>query len=504
MLRAGYEVLSVVLLIGCFILLEAYGLGFYPLPWKDESWLMQPAYELAEHGRIALPMFRHLGNSVDERIYTDPVFTLLLAGWFKLFGFGMTVARAFNLLFGCGVLVLVFLLCRELIAVSSKHRYFAVLAVALLVFDNNFFTCSRFLRNDLTCLFFCLLSSYFYLCYRGWPTGFVSGLSAALAVLSHLNGLYQFVLLGLWTLLDDGVSFFKRPRAWALAAGICLIMLPYVAVVYNNRVEYLAQWNLFSKGRARGITPEGMVQNFTGEYKRYRDWNYGVMVGTNHAVTLFKLFTLFSGLYLTVAVVLGRHKSRQYPQAHLLLACIWIALFFAFEVTNKTHSYLPHLTVWFAQAVAVTFANLAAYIDDLKSRLKVVFSCVLVLSLGLYFAAAVALPISHFRYARTLDSSEYEYFVAKFRQLANGHTLVASPRHWYLFYYDRRFLAFSKKLAKRLLEGYLADESLLLVLNEREQRKLKSLNTTTAVCRLEFVADFDSPYGRLAVYKRNF
>src|SRR5690242_13484326 len=99
------EVIALSIVIAGFFGLAARKIGFYPPPWKDESWLMQPAFEVAEHGRMSLPMFRHLGSEVGERVMTDPAFTYLLAGWFRLFGFGMLQARLFNLALSAGVLI---------------------------------------------------------------------------------------------------------------------------------------------------------------------------------------------------------------------------------------------------------------------------------------------------------------------------------------------------------------------------------------------------------------
>src|SRR5262249_2622053 len=138
--------------------LEALKIGLYPVPWKDESWLMQPAYEILRQGKMCSPMFRHLGSELGELSMTDPVFTYMLAGWFRVFGFGITEARLFNLLLSAGVLVLVYLIGRK-----WGGRWAGAVAVLLLVFDFNFSYNSRFLRNDFASVFFALGAAFCYL-----------------------------------------------------------------------------------------------------------------------------------------------------------------------------------------------------------------------------------------------------------------------------------------------------------------------------------------------------
>ncbi|MBK7996338.1 MAG: phospholipid carrier-dependent glycosyltransferase, partial [Blastocatellia bacterium] len=145
------EILLVSLIIAGFIFITIQKIGFHPVPWKDEPWLMQPAYEIVKNGQMSSPMFRHFGNELGERTFTDPAFTYLLAIWFRCFGFGMLEARLFNLTLSVGVLLLVYLL-----GLLLAGRTAGIIAISFLVLDNNYLTGSRFLRNDFASIFFAL------------------------------------------------------------------------------------------------------------------------------------------------------------------------------------------------------------------------------------------------------------------------------------------------------------------------------------------------------------
>jgi hypothetical protein len=348
----GAERIALGLIIGVFIFLTAQKLSYFPSPWKDEPWLMQPAYEVLQHGRNALPMFRHKGYQVGEHVLTDPVFTYLLGGWFKVWGFGMLQARAFNLTASVVILLVVYRLARlvgkfatdsldsfttralspvrhlttttattsattpplavakpesslnnrliefltklltQLLTTFSPAAITGLLAVCFLVTDSNYFTASRFLRNDFLSVAFALLAANFYWTaqtYRpmAFPESsaavltttptldnaagrksswylFCAGLSTALAILSHLNAIYLFAVLGLWILVDEGLLFFLRRAPWLVAAGMGSLLLPYAGYCYHYREIYIKVLQRRACGKTSRRKPNATIIGIMG------------------------------------------------------------------------------------------------------------------------------------------------------------------------------------------------------------------------------------------------
>jgi 4-amino-4-deoxy-L-arabinose transferase-like glycosyltransferase len=499
------EIFLVTLFIAGFAWLAAYKIGFHPVPWKDEGWFMQPAYEIVQKGHMCLPMFRHRGSGVGEMIMTDPVFTYLLAGWYRLYGFGIREARLFNLTISVGALLLVYLIGRR-----WGGRWAGAVAVVLLAFDNNYFTGSRFLRNDFTAVFFALGAAFCYLQWqrsRWWLPA--AGLCAGLSALSHLNGIYVIALLGLWLFIDHGWRIVVKWEAWLVAAGLMILLLPYGAYCLYYKDIYLSQWHLFASGRARGLTAAGLWQNILGEPSRYKDWHYGVLVGAeNRAVLFFQAFTLFALLYLLVMT--GRRLWRREslsgePRVFVLIAIFWCALFFTTEVSNKTHSYLPHLTTWFALAIGIAAGDLVCALTKARRTIpKYIASGLLVLTAILYLNGAVLPAIKYYKYSRTVEPVAYERMVTVFQETVEPDLVpVGGTRHWYLFATRDDYHALTRKLSKRILQGEFEGEQYAVIMNEKERRKFLAIarNIEEPARRFSLLAELpETPYGPIWIY----
>lgn len=528
------EILLVTLVIGGFFVLAVQKIAFYPVPWKDEPWLMQPAFEVLKTGQMSMPMFRHFGNELGERIFTDPVFTYLLAGWFKCFGFGMLQARLFNLTLSIGVLLLTYLIGR-----LWGGRVAGTIAITFLICDNNYFTGSRFLRNDFASIFFALAAAISYLkakhllsqnnkLGRVWLVA--SGLLAPMSALSHLNGLYIIVLLAIWLFIDYGWRMLIKLEAWIVAISINIITLPYVAYCWMNKEVYTAQWNTFSKGRTQGMTSSGLWINIIAEPKRYLAWDDGAMfMTTNYAVMFFKAFTIIALIYLLFSIikqVLEKKPLATSPYIFSFTAILWTVVFFASQVSNKTHSYLPHLTTWFALAIGIMgadlFWKLTSWTPELnkyllkdtkkitpdKKRLASRAILAVITLIGfIYLSCVIVLVYKYQRYLLTIEPTKYNQLVSDlYRTVTPDLVPIGIPNYWHLFAIKNRddYRAFSRRLTKQVLKGEFPLEQYAFICDKRQQRKLfalvKELGTDTKR-QIHQIAEFpDTPYGKICVY----
>lgn len=530
------EILLVSLIIAGFIFITIQKIGFHPVPWKDEPWLMQPAYEVVKNGQMSSPMFRHFGNELGERTFTDPVFTYLLAIWFRCFGFGMLEARLFNLTLSIGVLLLVYLIARLL-----AGRTAGVIAISFLVLDNNYLTGSRFLRNDFASIFFALAAAFSYLkakyliasqnkfSSRLWLVA--SGLLATMSALSHLNGLYIIVLLAIWLFIDYRFRMFIKLEPWVVAISINLLALPYTIYCWVNREVYLAQWNTFAAGRTRGTTASGLWLNVLAEPKRYLDWNYGIVfIERNPMVQLFKFLTIIAIIYLLAKIIWQLWKKIPLTTSsyiYLLTAIFWTVTFFATEVSNKTHSYLPHITTWFALAIGIfgqdLFLKMISWTPELikylpeqerpkeladeQKILARVFFIGLSILVAIYIIPTGILLIKYQRYLATIEPTKYNKMATELVNIVSPElTPIGIPNYWHLFAVKRRddYRAFSRRLIRKVLKGEFPDEQYAFIADKRQQRKLLAIVEDLgleAKRKVRLMTELpDTPYGKVWVY----
>ena len=126
--KNNFDLALLALVIIGFVYVAAQNLATAPLPDTDESMTLQVPYEMLNHGKLAFPMYRHLGGNIENvwHSYT-PVFFVLLSGFMKLFGWGLAEGRAFNLLTAVVVLMITHAIGRRLFdwRVGSGCRHIA-------------------------------------------------------------------------------------------------------------------------------------------------------------------------------------------------------------------------------------------------------------------------------------------------------------------------------------------------------------------------------------------
>src|SRR5215813_6324839 len=121
------------IVVGSFVYTAAQRLGTVPIPDSgDESMILQVPYEILNRGLYGWPMYRYLGGNIENVWHSfRPAYYIVLTGFLKIFGWGLTQGRAFNLVAASLVLALVFLIGRRLFDWRA-----GLIAVVLLVSDN--------------------------------------------------------------------------------------------------------------------------------------------------------------------------------------------------------------------------------------------------------------------------------------------------------------------------------------------------------------------------------
>src|SRR5581483_11251191 len=335
-LRRRTDFALLLLLVGGFVIVAAQRLGAVPVPEGDEAFTLQVPYEMLNHGRLALPMLRYLGGNIENVWHSfTPVAFLLMSGFFKLFGFGVTQGRAFNLLTAATALVMIYLIGRRLF--DWRAGAFAVL---MMLGDQTFIERARLLRNDYAAATFALLAFYFFEIARERRSKafyIASGLAAGAGVMCHTNILYMVVAIGLLILLGDGWRALKQRPLYLFGLSAFAVMayeVIYDLLDYRN----FALQNRGDDLHFRILSPAGFLQNVLEERLRYSRWVIGSAMFDDlpqAALHVFQLLTVAAVIYLIVVVIQQRRRGPlvEEPRVRVFVALVAVVLFHAVIVS---------------------------------------------------------------------------------------------------------------------------------------------------------------------------
>jgi 4-amino-4-deoxy-L-arabinose transferase-like glycosyltransferase len=220
-----HAVVTVVCL--AFVLFSSAYLVDYPAVYSDEPWVLSPVTALLRHGDLALPMF-------GEHYTTALYYTTYLASFLAVLGTDVHGARLVSLLHATGILVLVWLLARQLAPRS------AWVAPVTLLFLYPFPTASRLVRPDVVVTFYGLLALVLYGAARvrrspRW--GFAAGLTAGFAVGIFLVGLWAAVVLAAWLAIDRRLRGVVVATVVGLVVGV-LPLLVFAALTWSDYTRF--------------------------------------------------------------------------------------------------------------------------------------------------------------------------------------------------------------------------------------------------------------------------
>src|SRR5262245_21898054 len=278
-LRRYLPFVLLALLITVFIFVAAQKLGSAPQPDTDESMTLQVPYEMHFRGKLAFPMYRYLGGNIENvwHSYT-PVFFVLLSSFQKVFGWGLLQGRAFNLVIAALILVIIYLIGREL----SGWRL-GLISALVLVADPTFLDRSRLVRNDYIAARLGLMAFWLYELAERKNLRWLyvaCGVSAGAGVMCHTNLLYALVMIGVLMLLKDGWRVVRTAKPYLFGAGAFAAMsyeIIYDLIDYNN---FLAQ-NRADPAHFRVLDRWGWWTNLQHETVRYSDWYNGLYLKIN-------------------------------------------------------------------------------------------------------------------------------------------------------------------------------------------------------------------------------
>src|SRR5262245_13674372 len=275
MKRGPIGVTLAALLVYLFVSLSQ--LSAFPPVGEDEPWIAAASYKLATQGVYGSDLFAGY-YGMERHVYEHmPVYPLLQAGVFKLFGVGVVQMRLLPVAFGLALALTVWAAGRQ--AAGARVGALAVvLMIGLRVADGGDATGillldrARISRYDIAVPVFGLLALVAFnraerTRARAWYA--TAGALAGVSSLSHLYGLFWMPVFFAVMFARRGWRSAREGEVWSIVLGFLATWVPWAAFVATGWSDYLAQMRA-SADRFDLLNPSFYVSNVVREIDRYR------------------------------------------------------------------------------------------------------------------------------------------------------------------------------------------------------------------------------------------
>jgi 4-amino-4-deoxy-L-arabinose transferase-like glycosyltransferase len=223
----------------------------FPAVSQDEPWIASSGYKLATAGALGSDLFSGYHGMDQHHFVQMPVYPVLQAAVFRIFGLGVVQMRALSVVFGLALLLAIHgagreiggerlgVLAAALAVVQSLTASTAVRPIGILLLDS-----ARMNRYDIAVPVFGLAALWVVL--RETPgrrslSYCLAGCLAGLSGLSHLYGAFWLPTLIVFLVLSGGPGRSTFRAAGLLIAGFALVWLPWAIWVGLHWSDYVAQ-----------------------------------------------------------------------------------------------------------------------------------------------------------------------------------------------------------------------------------------------------------------------
>lgn len=274
--RAEFLPTALIVVLAAFYLITTLpNLGNDPIVGGDEGWIISASEKLATEGVFGSDLFAGFYRAEELYYFNLPLHHLVLAGWFKVVGVGLTEARLVGVIYGLVCLLFTCLIGRQL-----GGPWVGTGAAALLVFLRLNLTpftgltltdLGAIVRYDLAVLPFALAAAYLLGRRPDAPSMTVvalAGLLLGLASLTQFIGAFFALPFGLF-LLTTAQPWPRRVQQTVLCAAVALLpFLPYFAYIAIDVESFRGQARAVEQETAF-LSPSFYIDNLLGEPSRY-------------------------------------------------------------------------------------------------------------------------------------------------------------------------------------------------------------------------------------------
>jgi 4-amino-4-deoxy-L-arabinose transferase-like glycosyltransferase len=388
---------SLLVLAGAFVVYLTYSIGLAMTrdPWVDEGTFVNPSYALITTGYPGVSVLEDSGSfnpsrtpvsmrGIREHMYFAMlIYIVALAGWMKVFGFGLLTSRLFTVFCGACLLLLWYYIVRYLTADVTV----AVVTIALIAGDVGFIQRASEARMDMlsAVLGFGGLAVYLYLRTRSFSWAvFLSNLCVSASAFTHPNGgILAFSGLVFLTFYYDRRSIRLRHVAIAL--------IPYLMGAAGWAWYIAKDVDSFRAQFLFNLTVGGRTDTFKSPLttlKREIEIRYLAGLVGMGATNLSKLKLVIVIAYFCGVVGVAATRSLRQQKGYRALLFLAVIYFFVLAFTDGTKNlnYTGHVIPLFATLVAA----LLVYLWRNHSRAVRGLLVTVVIGLSMIHAARVA------------------------------------------------------------------------------------------------------------------
>ena len=380
-------ILTAVYILVCFAYIEKH-----PLVSWDETFYIEPSCRFLTTGSFSSPSSfpPALGFETTNVVY-GRIFLFINSIIFYIFGVGLQQMRLLSFISGITVLLLTYLVAIKLFS----NRKIAAGAVLILATSHLFMLLSRFVRPEMLVTLFLLLSLYLFLLAEENGSQFLfflSGLSAALSVDTHLAGvtsIFMLMVLMVKKMTEKPLNYKFLPAA---AAGVITGIIWWIVmhIVLNYDIFFFQIQNFWSY-----VSPPtwelGSISNiFLKEFQRYYQFFW---VARPHRNVYWLLLFVISLIYLV--------KNRNEKSCKtILLAMLGCIIGFTLVVPGPNTFYL----MFIFPLLVISVSNFLY--QQFVSNHKLKRFAAIILTLGLFMLLS-AENFYKFYYFRNADYHSY-------------------------------------------------------------------------------------------------
>ncbi|HUW82576.1 MAG TPA: glycosyltransferase family 39 protein [Phycisphaerae bacterium] len=283
-------------------------------------------FDMDEGNNVIKALLVERGYGLYSEIWSDqpPLFTWMLTGCFRLFGWDVNVARVLVLLFASGIVFALY----DSLRITWGHAA-ALVAVALLPCSKYFVTLSVSTMLGLPAISLAVLGLWALLRWRASgraPWLIVAGVLMGLSWATKLFTAFLLPVFAVWiVLVDAGRGRSPRwPRALAWSAGwsLCAVLIPAIILLLAAAPAYWGPlYSTHADARTAGVYGQGApVGQLLGNLRD--DWQIMLLaaMGVIHVVLRKRYGLLIVPAWILVALAaLWRHAPVWYHH-HLLVS----------------------------------------------------------------------------------------------------------------------------------------------------------------------------------------